>query len=118
MRSQSYCQDNQGLHIQFIEVEDEDQDEAAVVEASPLSLAAKYSSGYLRREQLKDAELGKLLRWEEGEETPLLDGEGCSPRPDEIQLSSPGVKFLWSNKTILKVVNGVLYYRWIDDNFS
>ena len=118
VRSQSYCQDDQGLRIRFIEVEEDDPDEAAVVETSPLSLATKYSSGYLRREQLKDAELGKLLRWKEGEETPLLDGERCSPRPDEIQLSTPGVKFLWSNKTILKVVNGVLYYRWIDDHSS
>ena len=71
--------------------------------------AFKYSHDELREKQLQDPDVGKLLRWKEGI---------VSPSQSELQLSSPFVKFFWMNQTLLKVVSGILYYKWFEDHQS
>ena len=69
-----------------------------------------FSTGYtpsqLREAQLKDSDIGVLLKWVEDDQTPFQA---------ELQLTSAAVKFFWVNRALLQVVRGVLFYSWIGD---
>ena len=63
----------------------------------------------IREEQLKDKDIQQLIHWletaQEVEESTLI-------------ASSPAVKHFWSNKSQLKLEQGILYYAWkegVDD---
>ena len=62
----------------------------------------KYSSEDLRDLQLKDPDLKPIITWLE------------SDSPSEAELFRQGLatKFLWSCRSQLQLVKGVLYYRW------
>ena len=44
----------------------------------------------------------------------LLWKTGTNPSEIELSLSSPAVKHWWNSNELLSVVNGVLYYTWIE----
>jgi hypothetical protein len=61
-----------------------------------------YAPERLREIQLKDAELGRILAWLESKD----------PSEAEHFRQGPGVKHLWSCRSQLRVILGVLYYQW------
>lgn len=58
---------------------------------------------------MQDDDLKYILHWME---------HSTTPAQSELQILSPTVKYLWSNSSLLRVVDGVLYIRWVDDQFS
>ena len=64
-----------------------------------------YTPAELRKAQLDDPELSKLIDWLES---------GKSPSLEELYLCSPTVKKFWLCRSQLEFVNGVLCYRWED----
>ena len=54
----------------------------------------------IRSAQLEDPDVRDLLIWTESGQQPT-------------QLSSPAVKHFWRSSSLLLVVGGVLYYRWV-----
>ena len=70
---------------------------------------ARYSSKELHDEQIKDPDLCKIISWKE---------HTSVPTQQELQMSSPAVKHLWSVSSNLVLDQNVLYYRWIEENGS
>ena len=68
------------------------------------SWVAGYSASQIRKLQERDTVIAHLLRWLEDNSVSDLD----------LHLSHPGTKSLWACKSQLKVVGGVLCYRWED----
>lgn len=64
-----------------------------------------YSLKELREAQENDQDLKHLLHWK----------TGSGPSEIELSLSSPAVKHWWNSKELLTIVDGVLYYTWIDE---
>ena len=64
-----------------------------------------YSNAELRELQLQDSSVGTIIAWLESE------------APDERELLAQGyeVKKLWRCNEMLALVEGVLYYKWIDE---
>ena len=63
----------------------------------------QYSAEELRKAQLNDPDLAKILNWLESKETPPIN---------ELYLCSPTIKRFWLTRSQLKVQDGVLYYKW------
>jgi transposase InsO family protein len=64
----------------------------------------QHSKEELRREQLEDSDIAKVINW--------LENRG--PEPHELYLCSPAVKAMWLQRQQLHLVNGVMYYTWED----
>ena len=62
----------------------------------------------LRKLQLEDPELSPIVTWLETTE----------PTEAELFRASPGTKHLWNCRSQLKLLSGVLYYRWDFGNHS
>ena len=63
-----------------------------------------YTKEELRKVQLEDEIVGKVLRWLE------LGGE---PQREELLLADPAVKYFWRFKENLAIRGGVLKYKWM-----
>ena len=63
-----------------------------------------YTKEEIRKVQLEDEIVGKVLRWLE------LGGE---PQREELLLSDPAVKYFWRFKENLAIRGGVLKYKWM-----
>jgi len=59
-----------------------------------------YTWAELRKKQLQDPDLYRLLDWK----------ENSAPAEHELALESPAVKYFWSLKELLSVREGVLFY--------
>ena len=58
---------------------------------------------------MEDIDLKHLIQWIEAP---------SSPSQAELQGLSPVVKYYWTNKALLTVSEGVLYYKWMEgDSF-
>ena len=64
-----------------------------------------FATGDLQKAQSGDSDLSKLTGW--------LQNDHC-PSQFELSLSSPAVKYFWSNKSQLVFFDGILYYKWED----
>lgn len=64
-----------------------------------------FSLKELREAQENDHDLKHLLHWK----------TGSGPSEIELSLSSLAVKHWWNSKELLTIVDGVLYYTWIDE---
>jgi transposase InsO family protein len=62
----------------------------------------------LREAQENDRELNQLLKWKTGN----------GPSEFELSLSSAAVKHWWNSRDLLRIIKGVLYYIWINDDKS
>ena len=63
-----------------------------------------YTKEELRKVQLEDEIVGKVLRWLE------LGGE---PQREELLLADPAVKYFWRFKENLAIRGGILKYKWM-----
>lgn len=70
-----------------------------------------FSSEKISVQQVEDPNLGKIINW-------LKSGYNDCPFSLELQLSNATVKYLWSLKDQLEVVNECLVYHWIGENES
>ena len=96
---------------------DSAQDDGPVGRLTLTSLSV-FGDNDLEVEQSHDEELRKLLDWKLNEFTPLLEGAERHPTEAELQLSSPAVKFFWTNRVLLDLKEGYLYYRWVQEHGS
>ena len=67
-------------------------------------MGGNYTKDELRKVQLEDDIVGKVLRWLE------LGGE---PQREELLLADPAVKYFWRFKENLAIRGGVLKYKWM-----
>ena len=63
-----------------------------------------YTSEQLREFQLQDSELKPVISW--------LESDNGNPSESELMRQGRVTKHLWSCKSQLRIVKGVLYYRW------
>ncbi|CAC5401505.1 unnamed protein product [Mytilus coruscus] len=64
-----------------------------------------YSPHHLRQLQLQDSDLFPLIEWIESQ---------YDPSDAELRLQSPATRALWLLGSCLEVIDGVLYYKWIN----
>ena len=83
-----------------LSLEDPNPDEIA----NACNWSRSFSNKELRKAQENDPDLKHLLLWK----------TGTNPSEIELSLSSPAVKHWWNSNELLSVVNGVLYYTWIE----
>ena len=74
------------------------------VSLEPGGWVENYTKDELRKVQLEDDIVGKVLRWLE------LGGE---PQREELLLADPAVKYFWRFKENLAIRGGVLKYKWM-----
>lgn len=72
-------------------------------------VSAKFKNEDLAKLQRDDLDLSKLIQWVEQEE---------KPPEREVMKCGETVKFFWLNFNLLVMQNGVLYYKWLEDNVS
>ena len=70
----------------------------------PRGWLENYTKVELRKVQLEDEIVGKVLRWL------ALGGE---PQREELLLADPAVKYFWRFKENLAMRSGVLKYKWM-----
>ncbi|CAC5366980.1 unnamed protein product [Mytilus coruscus] len=66
-----------------------------------------YSPHHLRQLQLQDSDLFPLIEWIESQ---------YDPSDAELRLQSPATRALWLLGSCLEVIDGVLYYKWINQS--
>ncbi|CAC5370997.1 tatD [Mytilus coruscus] len=66
-----------------------------------------YSPYHLRQLQLQDSDLFPLIEWIESQ---------YDPSDAELRLQSPATRALWLLGSCLEVIDGVLYYKWINQS--
>ena len=71
----------------------------------PSELHHKFSQDYLQEAQSSDGNLKILIEWIEHDYT---------PSQQELSLSSNEIKYFWSCKSQLHMVDKLLYYKWED----
>ena len=74
------------------------------IRLEPGGWVEKYTKEELRKVQLEDDIVWKVLRWLE------LGGE---PQREELLLADPDVKYFWRFKENLAIRGGVLKYKWM-----
>ena len=70
------------------------------------SLLSTYTSSEMRDLQLSDPDIGSMIHWLEG---------GKDITQQTLSLTSRALKHFWRNKELLYLKNGVLFYRWLDN---
>ena len=74
------------------------------ISLEPGGWVENYTKEELRKVQLEDKIVGKVLRWLE------LGGE---PQWEELLLADPAVKYFWRSKENLVIRGGILKYKWM-----
>ena len=74
------------------------------ISLEPGGWVENYTKEELRKVQLEDKIVGKVLRWLE------LGGE---PHREELLLADPVVKYFWRFKENLVIRGGILKYKWM-----
>ena len=74
------------------------------VSLEPGGWVENYTKDELRKVQLEDDIVGKVLRWLES---------GGEPQREELLMADPAVKYFWRFKENLAIRGGVLKYKWM-----
>ncbi|XP_062602775.1 uncharacterized protein LOC134264500 [Saccostrea cucullata] len=97
------------LAVRTLQETDKPKETPNTIDKDACNWASALTDEEIRDAQMQDLNTSTLMKWK---------AENYVPTELDLSLSSRAVKYFWNCSSQLRILNGILFYEWIDGSMS